>query len=91
MHDSFLNDSSIWQLTSNCKVLLHKDKFRIRLLLRKRPDDKRGDRRASNSTYNTAIDAENAAFLFRYSLESVKAKKQLDEYKMNLESLLVGT
>ena len=51
----------------------------------------RGDRRASNSTYCTAIDAENAAFMFRYSLESGKAKKQLDEYKTNLESLLVGT
>jgi hypothetical protein len=94
MHDTFLNDSSLWQLTSNCKIIPHFDKFRIRLLLRKRPHDKRGDRQASNSNFNTAIDAENAenaAFLFCYSLESGTAKKRLDDHKTNLKSLLEGT
>ena len=91
MHDSFLNDSSIWQLTSNCKIELFHDKFRIWLLLRKRSHDKRGDRRMSNTYYDTAIDAENNAFMFRYSLESKKSKKQLDEYQTNLETLLAGT
>jgi hypothetical protein len=91
MHDSFLNNSSLWQLTSNCKVVAHNDKFRIRLLLRKRPDDKKGDRRASHSNYATVIDAENDAFLFRYSLESAKSKKILDDYETNLKALLQGT
>jgi hypothetical protein len=67
------------------------DKYRIRLLLRKRPHDKTGARRVSTSSYCTAIDAEDDAFNFRYSLESKKAKERLEDYKTNLELLLSGT
>jgi hypothetical protein len=91
MQDTFLNDSRLWQLTSNCKIEPHHDKYRILCLRRARPHDKKGERRISNGSYNTAIDAENDAFLFRYGLESKNAKKQLDEYKTNLESILEGT
>jgi hypothetical protein len=59
---------------------------------RKHPNDKRGDRRASHSDYETAIDAENDTFLFHYSLESTKAKKQLEQdYQGNLKLILEGT
>jgi hypothetical protein len=34
MHATFLNDSTLWQLTSNCKIESYQDKFRICLLLR---------------------------------------------------------
>jgi hypothetical protein len=38
-----------------------------------------------------AIHANNAAFLFHYSLESMRAKKCLDDYKGNLNYILLGT
>ena len=62
----------------------------MRLLYRKRTHDKKGERKSS-IMYDTAIEAENNAFQFRYKYENKSCKKYIDEYEKNLISLLAGS
>ena len=84
MQGSFLsNGNIIWERTSNCKVgKVHTKGFTVRLLWRKRPGDRKGERRHS-IMYDTAIKAKNDAFDFRYNLETKACQELIDEYKDN--------
>ena len=92
MCDTFLpNNNILWECTSNCKVVNHKKNgFFVRLLYRKRPENKKGERKSS-IMYDTGIEAENNAFQFRYKYENTSCKKCIDEYKTNLISILAGS
>ena len=73
--DAFLtNEQLIWERTSNCKITTKESGSYIRLLRRERATDI-GGKRLSSIIYVTVIEAENAAFDYRYSLESKKSKK----------------
>ena len=73
--DAFLmNEQLIWERTSNCKIISQESGSFIRLLRRERATDISG-KRLSSIRYDTVIEAENAAFDYRYSLESKKSKK----------------
>ena len=88
--DAFLtNEQLIWERTSNCKITTKESGSYIRLLRRERATYISG-KRLSSIRYDTVIEAENAAFDYRYSLESKKLKN-LDEYKSNLLLRLSGS
>ena len=86
MHDSFLrNEKLIWERTSNCRVIEGKNgNYHIRLMRRTRANDVSGNR-VQSSKFDTIIKAENAAFQYRYSLESKKTQNMLDKYVTNLK------
>lgn len=85
MHDAFLtNEQLVWERTSNCRVYQDAvDTFRIRLMRRERAGNVKGVR-VTSSKFTTAIAAENAAFQFRYNLESKKSKDILDNHMISL-------
>jgi len=85
MHDAFLtNEQLVWERTSNCRVYQDAvDTFRIRLMRRERAGNVKGVR-VTSSKFTTAIAAENAAFQFRYNLESKKSKDILDDHMISL-------
>ena len=74
---TFDEDSSFWELTSNCKVFNSGMGYHIRFLWRGRKTDKTGQRRTSQR-YATIIEAENNAYEYRYSLESKCSKEKLN-------------
>ena len=85
MHAAFfIRDDLAWELTSNCNIYA-KDShsFYVRVLHRNRPHDRKGQHKVSQQ-YSTVIEAENNAFVFRYSLESKMCKIKLDGYKDGL-------
>ena len=91
MHDAFgQNEELMWERTSNCKVFEGKSQWFVRLLRRDRASSIKGVR-VTSCFYKTAIEAENAAFAFRYNLESTKSKEHIDIYKTNLSLRLAGT
>ena len=73
--DAFLtNKQLIWERTSNCKITSQGSGSFIRLLRRERATYISG-KRLSSIRYDTVIEAENAAFDYRYSLEGKKSTK----------------
>ena len=86
MHDSFLrNEKLVWERTSNCRVIDKKNgNYYIRLMRRVRANDVSGAR-VQSTKFDSIIKAENAAFQYRYSLESKKTQNMLDKYVTNLK------
>ena len=72
-----------WELTLNVKILAYRGVHRISMMRRKRITDKVG-KRVVSATFNSAIEAENNVFYFRYSLESQKSKTKLDIWQASL-------
>ena len=68
---------------------VHTVGFMIRLLWRENPTDQKGERKMSK-VYDTAIEAENDAFMFCYNYETKSCQKCIDEYKQNLRLFLSG-
>ena len=90
MTDAFLPNENIkWERTSNCTIYEKSSLFYIRVLRRPKVESLKGAR-VSNVGYTSEVNAENAAFQFRYELESLKTKNSLDEYKQNLRLFLSG-
>ena len=67
-----------WGRTSNCTIYDKSSLFYIRVLRRPKAESIKGAR-FSSVGYTTAVDAENATFKFRYYLESLKTKDNLNE------------
>ena len=86
---AFLNDGKLWGATANCSIEFKDNAFFIKLLYRGRPKDKTG-KRIRSGKFKTAIEAENNAFLFRYSNENIKCRERLDKYKTNIQNMVDG-
>ena len=72
-----------WQKASNVIVINNHDQFRIEPNFHAKPRDTKGTRKYSFS-FATIIDAENAAFEFRYNNESKIAKLNIDKHLIHL-------
>jgi len=59
------------------------------MLVRVRPNDKKG-KRVTSARYGTVIEAENAAFYFRYAGESNLCQAKLDDYRSSVERMMPG-
>lgn len=86
--DAFLfNKDMIWELTSKYMNIKLCSNFYVGVLSRKISIDKVGVQKFSGKYKNT-IDTENNSFDYRYSLESLKSKSNLDNYKVRFRSIL---
>jgi hypothetical protein len=84
------NDAKFgWDLTSNMAVEPKRDGYYIRLLKRKRSHATKGERIYS-PVYDSIYSAENAAFSYRYSMESMKSRLNVDDWLENTQQFLKG-
>jgi hypothetical protein len=79
----------VWDLTSNMAIEPKMDGYRIRLLKQKRSHATKGERIYS-PIYDCIYSAENAAFSYRYSMESKKSRLNVDDWLENTQKFLTG-
>jgi hypothetical protein len=78
-----------WDLTSNLAIEPKRTGYCIRLLKRKRSHATKGERIYS-PVYDCIYSAENAAFLYRYSVESSKSRLTVDDWLETTQKFLKG-
>lgn len=83
-----------WELTSNPTIVAKQYQgqtyWYIQVSKRKRPTDRKGERRYSQMSFATQIEAENNAFDERYKLEGSNARAKLQTWRYFTEAVING-
>jgi hypothetical protein len=87
LEQAFFNSPGLWSLTSNCTINKKGDKgYRIKVTKRGRLNDIKGVHKYS-LVHGSILEAENAAFDFRCSLESQAVRARLGVFQADLAKI----